>query len=638
MAVVTMRQLLESGVHFGHQTRRWNPKMKRFIMTERNGIYIIDLQQSVTYINNAYEFVRETVAHGGTILFVGTKRQAQEPIAEQATRVGMPYVNHRWLGGMLTNFQTISKRLTRLKELEELDFDDVAGSGFTKKELLIFKRERDKLERTLGGIRTMGRVPSAVWIVDTKKEHLAVDEARKLGLPVIAILDTNCDPDEVDYKIPGNDDAIRSVTLLTRVIADAVAEGLIARAGGPAAGEETVAGDEPLPEWERELLGGDAAQTAETVAPEAGETAAAPAAEAAPGGRRGARRRGHRGHRGCRGRGRGAPGGTRCRGARRPGRGGRRGRGRRGRRPRRRGRGCSHRAGLTSLVTVRPVHERAITPMANYTAADIKALREKTAAGMMDVKRALDEADGDMAQAEEILRVKGLKGVTKREGRTASNGLVTAQAGAGEGTLVEVLCETDFVAKGERFGALADQVLTQAVATKSADAEALLASTLSDGKSVKELLDEANATIGEKIEVKRVARLEGEHVVSYLHKTSPDLPAQIGVLVATTGGDEQTAKDVAMHIAAFSPSVLTRDEVDDETVENERRVAEATAKEEGKPEAALSRIVEGRVNGYFKENVLLEQPFAKEPKKTVAKVLQEAGADANGFVRFRVGS
>ena len=232
MAVVTMRQLLESGVHFGHQTRRWNPKMKRFIMTERNGIYIIDLQQSVTNINNAYDFVKETVSHGGTILFVGTKKQAQEPIAEQATRVGMPYVNHRWLGGMLTNFQTISKRLTRLKELEEINFDDVAGSGHTKKELLIFKREKDKLEKTLGGIRDMAKVPSAVWIVDTKKEHLAVDEARKLGLPVIAILDTNCDPDEVDYKIPGNDDAIRSVTLLTRVIADAVADGLISRSSG----------------------------------------------------------------------------------------------------------------------------------------------------------------------------------------------------------------------------------------------------------------------------------------------------------------------------------------------------------------------------------------------------------------------
>ena len=276
--------------------------------------------------------------------------------------------------------------------------------------------------------------------------------------------------------------------------------------------------------------------------------------------------------------------------------------------------------------------------MANYTAADIKALREKTAAGMMDVKRALDEADGDMAQAEEILRVKGLKGVTKREGRTASNGLVAAVAADGEGTLVEVLCETDFVAKGERFGALAAQVLDQAVATKAADAEALLASTLEDGRSVKELLDEANATIGEKIEVKRVARLEGEHVVSYLHKTSPDLPAQIGVLVSTAGGDEQTAKDVAMHIAAFSPSVLTREEIDAETVENERRVAEATAKEEGKPEAAMAKIVEGRLNGFFKDQVLLEQAFARDPKKSVGQVVKEAGGNVTGFVRYRVGA
>ena len=282
MAVVTMRQLLESGVHFGHQTRRWNPKMKRFIMTERTGIYIIDLQQSLSYIDRASEFIKETVAHGGSILFVGTKKQAQEPIAEQATRVGMPYVNHRWLGGMLTNFNTISKRLTRLKELEELDYDNVAASGFTKKELLIFKRERDKLEKTLGGIRTMAKVPSAVWIVDTKKEHLAVDEARKLGLPVIAILDTNCDPDEVDYKIPGNDDAIRSVTLLTRVIADAVAEGLIARSSGKSGeqAEGTVAGDEPLAEWERELLGGDAAAAATAAAPAEAPAAEAPVAEA----------------------------------------------------------------------------------------------------------------------------------------------------------------------------------------------------------------------------------------------------------------------------------------------------------------------------------------------------------------------
>ena len=288
MAVVTMRQLLESGVHFGHQTRRWNPKMKRFIMTERNGIYIIDLQQSLTYINDAYEFVKATVSHGGTILFVGTKKQAQEPIAEQATRVGMPYVNHRWLGGMLTNFNTVHKRLSRLRELEEIDYDDVAGSGRTKKELLVLKREKDKLEKTLGGIRDMAKVPSAVWVVDTKKEHLAVTEARKLRLPVIAILDTNCDPDEVDYKIPGNDDAIRSVTLLTRVVADAVADGLVSRAAVRAGQTEgqvddgVLATDEPMPEWERELLAVAEADQPEATSPTVAEPVAEAPAEEQP--------------------------------------------------------------------------------------------------------------------------------------------------------------------------------------------------------------------------------------------------------------------------------------------------------------------------------------------------------------------
>jgi small subunit ribosomal protein S2 len=261
MTVVTMRQLLESGVHFGHQTRRWNPKMKRYIFTDRNGIYIIDLQQSLSYIDRAYEYVRETVAHGGSVLFVGTKKQAQEAVRDQATRVGMPYVTERWLGGMLTNFQTVHARLQRLKELEEIDFDDVAGSGMTKKELLRLRREKDKLETTLGGIRDMQKLPSALWVVDTNKEHLAIAEAKKLGIPVVAILDTNCDPDDVDYPIPGNDDAIRSVQMLTRVVADAVADGLrmrSERAGGESAG--TPAG-EPLAEWEQELLAGAAAPT-----------------------------------------------------------------------------------------------------------------------------------------------------------------------------------------------------------------------------------------------------------------------------------------------------------------------------------------------------------------------------------------
>ncbi|WP_030164307.1 30S ribosomal protein S2 [Spirillospora albida] len=284
--VVTMRQLLESGVHFGHQTRRWNPKMKRFILTDRNGIYIIDLQQSLSYIDRAFEFVKATVAHGGTILFVGTKKQAQEAIAEQATRVGMPFVNQRWLGGMLTNFSTVHKRLTRLKELEEIDYDDVAGSGMTKKELLGLRREKDKLERTLGGIRDMAKVPSAIWIVDTKKEHIAVNEAKKLGIPVVAILDTNCDPDEVDYPIPGNDDAIRSVSLLTRVVADSVADGLIARAGAAGGGDEKPAegaagAAEPLAEWERDLLEGKPADAADAAPAEQPAEPAEQPAEAA---------------------------------------------------------------------------------------------------------------------------------------------------------------------------------------------------------------------------------------------------------------------------------------------------------------------------------------------------------------------
>jgi small subunit ribosomal protein S2 len=257
--------------------------MKRFIFAERNGIYIIDLQQSLDFIDRAYEFIKETVAHGGTVLYVGTKKQAQEAIAEQARRVGMPFVNQRWLGGMLTNFSTVYKRLQRLKELDEIDFEDVAGSGMTKKELLHLRRERDKLDRSLGGIKDMARTPSALWVVDTKKEHIAVSEARKLGIPVIAILDTNCDPDEVTYPIPGNDDAIRSVSLLTRVVADAVADGLIARAGAAngedkpaaAAGSGELGAEEPLAEWERELL-----EHKDSAAQEAGPAPEARAGEA----------------------------------------------------------------------------------------------------------------------------------------------------------------------------------------------------------------------------------------------------------------------------------------------------------------------------------------------------------------------
>jgi small subunit ribosomal protein S2 len=222
--VVTRRELLEAGIHFGHQTRRWNPKMGRYLYGERSGIYIIDLEKSLAGLDEAYRFVRDLGPRGGVVLFVGTKKQAQEVVAREAGRVGMPYVNTRWLGGMLTNFQTVSRRLLRLRELREME----RGGAFEflpKKEVLKLRHEKEKLERNLGGMQSLERLPDAVFVIDTKKEHIAVAEARKLGIPVIAIVDTNCDPDEVDYVIPGNDDAIRSVALVTRIIADALEQG-----------------------------------------------------------------------------------------------------------------------------------------------------------------------------------------------------------------------------------------------------------------------------------------------------------------------------------------------------------------------------------------------------------------------------
>lgn len=277
--------------------------------------------------------------------------------------------------------------------------------------------------------------------------------------------------------------------------------------------------------------------------------------------------------------------------------------------------------------------------MANFTAADVKKLRELTAAGMMDCKNALVEAEGDLDKAVEILRVKGQKGVTKREGRSASNGAVVSLIAAdnSEGVLVELKCETDFVAKGDKFVAAADVIAAHIAASKPADITALLSSEIKDGQTVQAYVDEANATLGEKIVLDRFAQFSGAYVSSYLHRTSPDLPPQVGVLVELDKADPQVAKDIAQHIAAFAPTALSRDEIPADTVENERRLAEATAREEGKPEAALARIVEGRVNGFFKENVVLEQAFAKDSKKTVQKVLDEAGVTLKRFARFRVG-
>jgi small subunit ribosomal protein S2 len=282
--VVTMRELLEAGVHFGHQTRRWNPKMKRFIFTERNGIYILDLQQTMTGIERSYTFIRDRVAAGGIVLFVATKRQLQDVLEAEAKRAGAPYVNFRWLGGMLTNFRTMHERIKRMRDLEDMVASG-ALEGLPKKEGLRLRHEYEKLERNLGGIRDLDRLPDAIFILDTKKEEIAVREARKLGIPIVAVLDTNCDPEDVDYGIPGNDDAIRSGALLTRIVADAIIEGKSMRPeGGQAPGDDR--GDaargagvlptaelQPKAEWELQLEAEEQAEQVKTEPPPAADPA-----------------------------------------------------------------------------------------------------------------------------------------------------------------------------------------------------------------------------------------------------------------------------------------------------------------------------------------------------------------------------
>lgn len=279
--------------------------------------------------------------------------------------------------------------------------------------------------------------------------------------------------------------------------------------------------------------------------------------------------------------------------------------------------------------------------MANYTVADIQALRERTGAGMLDVKKALDEAEGDLDKAVDILRVKGLKGVTKREGRSASEGLVAAaiaDADGGQvGTLIELNSETDFVAKNDKFVALADRVLAAVVASGADSAEAALAADV-DGSTLQEVIDAEAGILGEKIVLRRVARVEAPVVTEYLHRTNKDLPAQVGVLVGSDAKAGEVARDIAMHIAAYSPAYLVREDVPEDVVANERRVAEETAKGEGKPEGALPKIVEGRLNGFFKENTLVDQAFAKDPKTTVGKVIENTGGTVTTFARFRVGA
>ena len=411
MPVVSMKELLEAGVHFGHQTRRWNPKMKRFIFTERGGIYIIDLPQTQELLDEAYNFAKAISERGGSILFVGTKKQAQDSVRDEASRVGMPYVNNRWLGGLLTNWRTISDRIQRLHELRSLKSENMLGL-LPAKERIQMEAELEKLESNLGGVADMRRQPEAVFIVDLRKEQLAVREARRLGLPVIALVDTNCDPDEAQYVIPGNDDAIRSCSVVVRAIAD-----------GIEAGKKRVT--------ENELK----ARSAKN-----GGTAAEPAAEPAAGCAGAEARR-------CRGRA--APPTRPAEAAPAA----------------RRRAACAGRAAAETPAAPEPAAEatdrddRGGERVTDISAALVKQLRDATSAGMMDCKRALVETDGDFDEAVKLLRERGMASAAKRADRATSEGKVGVMVRDNVGAIAAIGCETEPVSNNDEFLAYAEKVL-----------------------------------------------------------------------------------------------------------------------------------------------------------------------------------
>ena len=585
---VSMKDLLTSGVHFGHQTRRWNPKMKQFIFGERGGIYIIDLQKTTVLIDEACDFLKKTAERGGNVLFVGTKKQCQETIQEQAARVGMPYVSNRWLGGLLTNFATLNKRIKRMHELRALSENGSLDLLPTREEMQL-RGDLRKLEQNLGGVGNMDRLPAAVFVVDPRKEAIVVKEARKLKIPIIGLVDTNCDPDEIDYIIPGNDDAIRSCSLIIRTMADAVAQGrqllteaeMKAEAERKAAEEAAVAAAVAAAEAEA----AEQAAAAKADAEKAKAEAEAPVVEAKPAAKKPAEKpaaekpppsrppRPSRRRRPSRPPRRPSPrlrpsrprrphprplrrSPPRSRPPRRPSPRptSRRPRSPRRPRPRRTSRPTEDPHVLRTTPTLRK--DRAV---AEITAALVKELREKSGAGMMDCKKALTATAGDLEKAMDELRKQGLATAQKKSARATKDGAVDSyiHAGGKIGVLVEVGVETDFVSRSEPF--------------------------------------------------------------------------------------KEFTHDLAMQVAASAPLWVTRDEVPEDVVAREKAIYAESDQIKGKPENVIEKIVTGKLEKFFGQTCLMEQAFVKDPDRTIEQVRTDLvgvigeNVEVRRFVRFQLG-
>ena len=622
MTAVSMRDMLEAGVHFGHQTRFWNPKMRPYIFGERNKIHIIDLEKSLPLYNDALNFLGRMAASGGTILFVGTKRAAQECIAAEAQRCAMPYVNRRWLGGMLTNYRTVKQSIKRLKELEAL-IEEGGLDRVSKKEGLSLQRELAKLERGLGGIKNMDGIPDVLFIIDVGYEKIAVAEAVTLGIPVVAVVDTNNAPDGVDYIIPGNDDAIRSIELYVSGAATAVLE------GRESAQLEVAAAVGSGKEADDESAG--TGKAARKKKPPVRKKTVAAAKKSAPSGQP----VGEPDAAGDGGEAAGTDGGAAVAGAKL--------------------RGPTAEQPPPAMKSRRPTVKQ--PPMASrrrpergtdssrergggsmrITAAMVKELRERTGAGMMDCKRALTEAEGDLEKAVGIMRLSGQAKADKKAGRITAEGVVAIRRDdtGRRAAMVEINCETDFVAKEAAFRGFVDAVCARVLAAEPDDLDGLAGMPLGGegGPSVEEERRGLVAKIGENISVRRfvVIHSKGGRLGSYLHGT------RIGVVVDLEGADDVVARDIAMHVAASRPVAVAEGDMPEEMLGREREILEAQVAESGKPAEIQRKMLAGRIAKFLKEVTLLGQPFVKDPDRTVKEYLGVSGAAVLRFERFEVG-
>ncbi len=514
-----MKEMLQAGVHFGHKKAFCNPQMNEFIFGINHGIHIINLEKTVPLFQDAVNFVGKTVANCGKVMFVGTKRQAQEIIETEATRCGMPFVSHRWLGGMLTNYKTVKQSIRRLSQLEKMR-DDGTFESLTKKETLQNTRTIAKLEKVLGGIKEMGGIPDAIVVIDSNKEHIAIQEAQKLGIKVVSVVDTNSNPEGIDYIIPGNDDAVKAISFYMSKFADAIidSQGL----------------DKALE------AKGDAAEVKQAE------------------------------------------------------------------------------------------DKQELSTMSNISSKLVKDLRERTGAGMMECKKALVASEGDIEKAAEEMRISGQAEADKKASRVAAEGVIEAYSADGRAVLIEINSETDFVARDDSFKAFAAAAVKASHAANAKTVEEVLEADMG-GQTVEEARKNLVATMGENIQVRRMKAIESLNLGAYIHG------GKIGVVAALEGGEEDLAKDVAMHIAAVNPLVVSGEDVPADIVQKEKDIFTAQAQESGKPAEIIEKMIGGRIRKFLDEVSLLGQSFVKNPDLKVEQLVKQHNAKVVSFIRLDVG-